>query len=286
MRLLHDLATLLEMIKFQHSVFALPFALSGMLLAGHGWPGLATIFWIVTACVFARTAAMSFNRWADAAIDAKNPRTATRAIPAGKLSRNFALVVTLLSSALFVISAAMLNRLALWLSPVALFVLLGYSYTKHFTSASHFVLGLALGIAPAGAWIAVRGSLDLPPVLLSAAVLTWTAGFDLIYACQDYEFDRAHGLYSIPARFGLRWALRLSALLYLSTVLLLIAVGVAMHLGSWYYVGVGLVAALLTIEHLIVDPRDPAKIHAAFFTVNSWVGLVLFVFCCLDVFLK
>ncbi|MBX7245536.1 MAG: putative 4-hydroxybenzoate polyprenyltransferase, partial [Candidatus Sumerlaeaceae bacterium] len=200
----------LEMIKFQHTLFALPFALAGAILAAGGLPDARTFLWIIAACVFARTAAMSFNRWADAGLDARNPRTATRAIPAGQLSGGFVLCFALINAALFVWAAAMLNSLAFYLSPVALVVLLGYSYTKRFTWMAHFVLGLALGIAPIGAWIAVRGSLSIEPLLMGLAVLVWTAGFDLIYACQDIEVDSREGLYSIPSRFGAKLALRWS----------------------------------------------------------------------------
>jgi 4-hydroxybenzoate polyprenyltransferase len=272
----------LEMIKFEHSVFALPFALTGALLAAGGWPPLDKLLWIVAAAVFARTAAMSFNRWADAHIDAQNPRTQNRAIPQGKLSPQFALAVTVGCSAAFVFSAWKLNMLAFYLSPLALLILLGYSYTKRITSLSHVILGLALGLAPAGAWIAIRGSLDLPPVLLAIAVICWTAGFDLIYSCQDYDFDRKYGLYSIPARYGVRVALRLSSFLHACTILFLVLTGITAHCGVWYYLGVVCVAGLLYYDHLLVHPEDLSRLEAAFFTVNSWVGVVVFAFTLLD----
>ena len=241
----HRFKIFLEMIKFEHTVFALPFALTGALLAARGLPPLEKLMWIVAAATCARTAAMSFNRWADAVIDARNPRTRNRPIPQGLLSRDFALGMTIVCSLGFVACAYALNRLAFLLSPVALTILLGYSYTKRFTSLSHFVLGLALGLAPSGAWIAITGQLSWAACLLSAAVLTWVAGFDLIYACQDFNFDREAGLYSVPARLGVPLALRLSASLHVVTVLLLVGVGLLMDLGVTYYVGSAVAAALL-----------------------------------------
>ncbi len=284
--LLRKTAVMLEMIKFQHTIFALPFALTGALLAAQGMPSLRTLALIVTASVCARTAAMSFNRWADAALDARNPRTSSRAIPAGELRRPFVLAVALGSAVLFVVCAAMLNRLAFWLSPAALAVLLGYSYTKHFTSLAHFVLGMALGIAPVGAWIAVRGDVTATPVLLGLGVMVWTAGFDLIYACQDYEFDVREGLYSIPARIGIARALLLSRVLHILAVATFIGAGLACGAGVLYFIGVGAVAILLVTEHLIVNPRDLSRINVAFFTVNSWVGMVIFVATAADLWMK
>lgn len=278
-------ATVLEMIKFQHTVFALPFALTGMILAARGLPPLRTIWWILAACVCARTAAMSFNRWADAELDARNPRTAIRAIPSGQLSRGFVLVFAVVSAALFVLCAAFINRLALLLSPVALVVLLGYSYTKRFTSLAHFVLGLALGIAPIGAWIAVRGRLDAVPLLLGLAVMLWTAGFDFIYACQDYEVDKREGLRSIPVTLGISGALAFSNLLHVLSIAALCAVGWLGQLHSVYFLGVAVVAGLLVWEHLLVNPRDLSRIDVAFFTVNSWVGVAIFAFTSLDLYL-
>ena len=283
---LHNASVMLEMIKFQHTIFALPFALTGALWAAGGLPSFRSLALIVAASVCARTAAMSFNRWADAALDARNPRTANRAIPTGELRRPFVLGVALGSALLFVICAALLNPLAFWLSPIALIVLLGYSYTKRFTSFAHFVLGAALGIAPVGAWIAVRGDVTATPILLGLAVMIWTAGFDLIYACQDVEFDVREGLYSIPARLGIGHALLLSRLLHVGTVATFIAAGVAYGAGSFYFIGVGAVALLLTAEHLIVNPRDLSRINVAFFTVNSWVGMVIFVASAADLWMK
>ncbi len=285
MGVLHRLRIFLEMIKFEHTVFALPFALAGALMAAKGLPPADKILWIVAAAVCARTAAMSFNRYADAEIDARNPRTQERAIPKGLLRREFALWMTVLCSLAFVGCAAALNRLAFLLSPVALLVVLGYSYTKRFTSLSHFILGLALGIAPAGAWIGVKGTLEWPAVVLSLAVLAWVAGFDLIYACQDVQFDRQFGLYSIPARFGISTALRLSSILHGFTVILLGLSGYLAGLGSWFYVGVVAIAGLLVYDHLLVHPDDLSRLEQAFFTVNSWVGVTMFAFTALDVFL-
>lgn len=272
-RLLHQTAVLLEMIKFQHSIFALPFALAGMLLAASGLPSLDLVIWIVLACVFARTAAMSFNRWADAEIDAKNERTAIRAIPAGQVTRPFVLWVALGSAVAFVLCAAFINTLSLLLSPVALIVLFGYSYCKRFTSFSHFVLGLALGIAPVGAWIAVRGTLDLPPVLIGLGVLLWTAGFDLIYSCQDVENDRRESLFSFPSKYGVQASILFSRMLHGCAVLSLVAAGASLSLNAWYYVGVAGVACLLIADHIVVDPADTRRINLAFFTINSWVGV-------------
>jgi 4-hydroxybenzoate polyprenyltransferase len=275
----------LEMIKFEHTVFALPFALTGALLAARGIPPLDKLFWIVAAAVCARTAAMSFNRWADAELDAQNPRTRNRPIPRGLLSRQFALAMTVGCSLGFVGCAFALNWLAFTLSPVALVILLGYSYTKRFTALSHFVLGLALGLAPAGAWIGVTGTLGWPPVLMTAAVVAWVAGFDLIYACQDYDFDRRTGLFSVPARIGIHGALRLSAMMYTLAVALLVLVGILDGRGGWYYAGVAVVAALLYWEHRLVHPEDLSRLEMAFFTVNSWVGMSVLAFSALDLFL-
>lgn len=283
-RFFRQTGEVLEMIKFQHTVFALPFALSGMIVAAEGWPPVRVIGWIVACCVFARTAAMAFNRWADAEIDARNPRTADRALPAGRLSGRFALGAALVSAALFVASAAMLNSLALILSPVALAVLLGYSYTKRFTSLCHFVLGLALGIAPIGAWVAVRESLDLAPLLMGLGVLLWTAGFDLIYALQDRDFDAREGLHSIPVRLGASGTLTLSAALHAGAVAALASVAALTPLGVPYLLGVAAVAALLAVEHFLVRPDDLSRVPIAFFHVNSAVGLVMFGFTALDVF--
>src|ERR1700723_2966721 len=223
MALLRNVRTTLEMIKWEHSIFALPFALAGAMLAAAGWPDVRKVFWIVVCMVTARSAAMAFNRWADARLDAANPRTAGRAIPAGMLSRRFVGGFTVVMSLAFILAAAQLNRETLFLSPVALAVLLLYSYTKRFTRWSHLVLGLALGIAPAAAWIAVRGSLDPRILLLTAAVTFWVAGFDILYACQDFEFDQQAGLHSIPRFCGIGKSLWISRIFHLLMLLLLIS---------------------------------------------------------------
>jgi len=268
-------AIVLEMIKFQHTVFALPFAFTAMLMAAGGLPGRGVLFWIVMACVFARTAAMSFNRWADREIDKRNPRTAMRAIPAGQLSENFVLIFAVASAVGFVFSAAQLNMLALALSPLALVILLGYSLTKRFTSLAHFVLGLALALAPIGAWVAVQAEIGISALALGLGVLTWTAGFDLIYACQDVETDRNEGLFSVPSRYGTRTALNLSRALHILSLGFFIFAGGLTSSGVSYYAGLSVAALLLLAEHLIVDPHDMRKINLAFFTVNSWVGVAI-----------
>lgn len=270
------------MIKFEHSIFALPFALTGALLAirGSGLSGLeiaAKIGWIVVAMVAARSAAMAFNRVVDADIDARNPRTATRAIPAGQVSKGFTWGFIALWAAAFVFASAMLNPLCLMLSPVALLIVCGYSYTKRFTSMSHLVLGLALGIAPAAAWIAVRGESEPAIWLLTAAVMLWVGGFDIIYSCQDAEFDRDAGLHSLPSRLGAARALFLAQILHGVMVGLLIALWAQMGLGWIGLLGVGLVAALLIYEHSLVSADDLSKVDAAFFAVNGYVSVLFFV---------
>ena len=273
----------LEMIKWEHSIFALPFALTGAILAArglpqsfHGLPSLSTLGWILVAMVSARSSAMAFNRWADAALDAANPRSRARAIPAGQLSRGFVLAFTLLMAAVFVAASAELNRLTLYLSPIVLLVLLGYSYLKRFTRLSHFGLGLALGLAPSAAWIAVRGSLDPRIVLLTAIVLCWVAGFDILYACQDMEHDRAAGLYSIPQAFGVRRAFWIARLLHLAVVLLLPWFAALFQLGIPAQTGMFAVFLLLLYEHLIVSPGDLSRLNAAFFTMNGVIAMVFF----------
>lgn len=267
----------LEMIKFEHSVFALPFALTGALLARSGWPEGREIFWIIVAMVAARTAAMTFNRLADLRFDAQNPRTRTRALVTGELSPQFATGVTAIACAVLVLAAAQLNPLAFRLSPVAIAVLLGYSFTKRFTVFSHLFLGICLGMAPPAAWIALRGDLDRSVLLLGAAVALWVAGFDLIYACQDVEFDRAAGLHSFPGRFGVSAALKLSAALHGGTLLLLLVVARIAGLGWIALAGLAAVAALLAYEHSLVKPHDLSRVNAAFFTVNGYISVLFFV---------
>jgi 4-hydroxybenzoate polyprenyltransferase len=280
--LLKDLRTTLEMIKWEHSIFALPFALSGAILAARGIPTLHQLLWIIVAMVAARSAAMSFNRLADASIDAANPRTRTRALPAGHLTAAFVRNFVLLSSVVFIIAAWKLNRLSLMLSPVALGVLLLYSYTKRWTRWSHLVLGVALGIAPAAAWIAVRGSLDPRILLLTAAVTFWVAGFDVLYACQDLDFDRESGLHSIPRYCGIGMALWIARAFHLSMLFLLAVMVWVFGLGAFAVAGVIAVLALLAYEHSLVSERDLSKLNAAFFTMNGIIAVVFFVFLALD----
>jgi 4-hydroxybenzoate polyprenyltransferase len=263
-----------RMVKFSHSVFALPFALASATLAaadgGLTWRGLG---WIVVAMVGARSAAMGFNRLADQSIDARNPRTSGRELPTGRLSRLEVGLFVVLSAAALVLAAAQLNPLCLALSPVALAVIFGYSYTKRFTALSHLVLGFALAIAPVGAWIAVRGRFDLTPVLLGLAVVGWVAGFDIIYSCQDVDFDRRTGLHSIPARLGIGRALEVARGLHVLTVAVLAAVFATVSLHPLYLLGVATVAVLLAYEHSLVRENDLSRVDAAFFTVNGWIGV-------------
>jgi 4-hydroxybenzoate polyprenyltransferase len=286
MPVLHNLRVTLEMIKWEHSIFALPFALCGAMLAANGVPAVHQLLWIIVAMVAARSAAMAFNRLADAAMDAANPRTRTRALPAGHLTPAFVVTFVVISSAVFVLAAAQFNRLTLWLSPVALAVLLLYSYTKRFTRWSHLVLGIALGIAPAAAWIAVRGSLDPRILLLTAAVTFWVGGFDVLYACQDYDFDRQSGLHSIPRFIGIRRALGVARGFHVIMLLLLTALVWSFGLGMLAVVGVGVVAALLAYEHSLVSGDDLSKLNAAFFTMNGVISILFFVFVGGDLLLR
>lgn len=278
MALLKSLGTTLEMIKWEHSIFALPFALSGAMLAAAGWPPLNKLWWIVVCMVTARSAAMAFNRWADAHLDANNPRTASRAIPAGLLTPGFVAGFTVIMCVAFVVGAAQLNREALSLSPVALAVLLLYSYTKRFTRWSHLVLGLALGIAPAGAWIAIRGTLDPRIVVLTAAVLFWVGGFDVLYACQDMAHDRSAGLNSIPEKWGVSAAFWIARGMHVVMLALLFWLLQLFQLNAIAWVGVGAVGALLIYEHLIISPTDMRRMNAAFFTLNGIISMVFFFF--------
>lgn len=272
------LKTTLEMIKFEHTLFALPFAFLGAVLAADGLPTLWQIVWITAAMVGARSAAMSFNRIADRQIDAENPRTEARELPAGKLSVGFAWTFMIASCVLFVLAAAMLNRLTLYLSPVALASVLGYSYAKRYTSFAHLILGWALAISPTGAWIAVRGTLDSEiPLLLSLVVMMWTAGFDVLYSCQDYEYDREKGLRSIPARFGIRGALWIARLFHLQAFIVLLVLYLVTGLGSIAAAGVGVTGALLVYQHTLIKPDDLSRLNAAFFTTNAFVSVILFV---------
>lgn len=272
----------LEAIKFEHTIFALPFALIGMLYAADGFPPARTVFWILVAMVGARTSGMAFNRLVDREVDALNPRTARRALPAGLLSVGQMQFFLWVAMALFILAAWQLNPLCLKLSPLALFILLSYSYTKYFTPLSHFWLGLSLGIAPTAAWIAVRARLDLPPLWLTLAVLFWVAGFDILYSLQDYEFDKAHRLRSLPESVGKVAAIQIARLCHLLCVGCLLAGGVALQAGWLYFTGVGLTTLLLLYEHTLVKPDDLNRINTAFFTVNGFVSIGLFVFVLLD----
>ena len=278
----------LEMIKFEHSVFALPFALTGALLAVRedvfrtnklGWK----VFWIIVAMVGARSAAMTFNRILDADLDARNPRTANRHLPAGLLSKGFAWCFLAASSVVFLTAAAALNDLCFRLAPIALAIVFFYSFTKRFTSLSHLVLGFALGVAPAAAWIAIRGSLDVRILWLTAAVTFWTAGFDVIYACQDYEFDTTEGLFSIPGRLGVSGGLWIARLLHVAMLICLAELIRSFSLGPISIIGLAAVTILLAYEHSLVKAGDLSRVNAAFFTINGYVGVLFFLFWAADI---
>ena len=286
MGVLRSIRITLEMIKWEHSVFALPFALCGAVLAARGLPAYWQLAWIVVAMVAARSAAMAFNRLADVAYDAANPRTAARALPAGLLSRRFVAAFVLAASALLVLAAWRLNRMAFLLSPLALAIVLLYSYTKRFTRWSHLVLGLALGAAPAAAWIAVTGSLDPRILILTAAVTFWVAGFDVLYSCQDCDFDRQAGLHSVPRYLGIRAALNVARILHGVMLALLIVLIVVFHLGALAFVGVAAVALLLGYEHSLVRADDLSQLNAAFFTMNGVISVVFFLFLAGDLLLR
>jgi 4-hydroxybenzoate polyprenyltransferase len=283
---LHSLRVTLEMIKWEHSIFVLPFALCGAMLAAGGLPTGHQLTWIIVAMVSARSAAMAFNRLADASIDAVNPRTLTRALPAGTLTPAFVASFVAVSCAIFIFAAAQLNRLSFYLAPVALGIILLYSYTKRFTRWSHLVLGFAMGIAPTAAWIAVRGSLDPRILLLTAAVTFWGAGFDILYACQDYDFDRRSGLHSVPRYFGIAKSLYVARVFHITMVVLLISLVLAFGLGKPAMAGIVIVALLLTYEHSLISPHDLSKLNAAFFTMNGVISIVFLVCMAADVLLR
>ena len=283
--LLKNIRLTLEMIKWEHSIFALPFALTGAVLAAHGWPQLAVLFWIVVCMVSARTAAMAFNRLVDARLDASNPRTSMRALPSGRLSTGFVAGFVVIFSAIFLAAAAMLNRLALELAPLTLVILLTYSYMKRVTRWSHLVLGLSLGIAPSASWIAVRGSLDARIIVLSAAVLLWVGGFDVLYACQDFDHDREAGLNSVPQAFGLEPAFWIARAMHFGMICLLLWLVRLFGLGPTAMAGVATVGALLLYEHSIISPRDLRRMNAAFFTLNGLISIAFFCFFAADVLL-
>ena len=274
--------TTLEMIKWEHSIFALPFALTAMLLAANGLPGWQKVAWILVAMVAARSCAMAFNRWADAELDAANPRTSSRAIPSGLLSRQFVLGFSVLMALVFILAAAQLNRLTFYLSPFVLVVLLGYSYLKRITRWSHLGLGLALGLAPTAAWIAVEGKLDVRILVLTAAVTLWAGGFDVLYACQDFEHDRAAGLHSLPQAAGLPAAFWTARAMHLAMLVLLAWFARLFHFGLSGWLGVAAVALLLAYEHSLVSPRDLRRLNAAFFTMNGVIALVFLGFVSVD----
>ena len=274
------------MIKFEHTVFALPFAFIGALLAGKGLPTAWQAWWIIAAMVGARSSAMTFNRIADIRYDKVNPRTSGRALPRGNLSIQFAVVFTIAMSALFILSAWQLNRLCFYLSFPTLAILLLYSYTKRFTSLSHIVLGFAVGCAPLAAWLAIRGDFAWPPILLSAAVMFWVAGFDLIYALQDIDFDRKAKLFSLPSRFGIATALRVSTLFHVLTVLLLTATATLVNLGWMAYAGIAIVAGILYWEHRLITPQDLSRINVAFFNLNGYISILLLLTFAGDILLK
>jgi 4-hydroxybenzoate polyprenyltransferase len=280
--LLNKLKIVLEMVKVEHTIFALPFAFLGAFLAVRGVPRPAQIGWILVAMVGARSAAMAFNRLVDLPFDAKNPRTLNRALPKKLLTRGFVVLFTAISSALLVFAASRLNRLSLILSPVALAIIFFYSYTKRFTWLTHIFLGFSLACAPIGAWIALRGSISLSPILLGAAVALWVAGFDVIYSCQDVEFDKGEALYSIPKRFGIYAALWIAAGLHLVMLGILAFLFRREGLGGISYAGLIIVGSLLAYEHSLVKPEDLSRANTAFFTINGWISILLFVITTID----
>jgi 4-hydroxybenzoate polyprenyltransferase len=278
--------TTLEMIKWEHSIFALPFALTAVILASHGLPAVRVVVWILVAMIAARSCAMAFNRWADAELDAANPRTSSRAIPAGLLSRQFVFGFTCVAALIFVLAANELNPLTLYLSPVVLVVLLGYSYLKRFTRWSHIGLGLALGLAPSAAWIAVRGSLDPRILVLTGAVTLWAGGFDVLYSCQDYDHDRLAGLHSLPQSVGIPMAFFAARLMHLAMLALLIWFALLFKFGIIGWLGIAAVAVLLAYEHSLVSPRDLRRLNAAFFTMNGVIATVFLAFVAADLWLR
>lgn len=283
MSLIAKIKIIFEMIKFEHTIFALPFAFTGALLALGGLPTWGQAFWIVVAMVGARSAAMGFNRWADRKIDAENPRTKTRALPLGLVTPGQVLLFIVVSSAVLIFAAYMLNPLSFCLSPVALAIVFFYSYTKRFTFLAHAFLGLAISGAPMGAWIAVTGSFELPALVLGLAVLFWLLGFDILYALQDLEFDRAAGLHSIPQRFGVKTSLWISRLSHGVTMIALFSLYYLLPVGLLYFSGVLIALGLIVYEHSLVKENDLSKLNIAFFNMNGWISVTIFVFTLLDV---
>jgi 4-hydroxybenzoate polyprenyltransferase len=285
MNLFDRIRVFLEMIKFAHTVFALPFAFTGAVLAARGLPGFSRTFWIIMAMVGARTAAMSLNRLIDAEIDGRNPRTSGRALPAGLLGKWMVVVFIVLSLALMLFAARMLNPLCLYLSPLALFFLVLYSYCKRFTALAHLVLGLCLAAAPLGAWIAISGTVEFPAIILALAVLFWVAGFDILYALQDLAFDRSSGLHSIPVRLGVNGSLRVARIFHLLMLVLLTALFFMLQLGPYYLVGLSLSLVMIAYEHWLLRDGDLARLDAAFFNMNGYISITIFVFTLLDTLL-
>jgi len=282
---LSKIKIILEMIKFEHTIFALPFAFTGALLALDGLPSLEQVIWIIAAMVGARSAAMGFNRWADRDIDSENPRTKTRALPLGLVTPAQVLAFIIVSSGLLVLAAYMLNPLSLMLAPVALAIVFFYSYTKRFTFLSHAFLGLAISGAPMGAWIAVTGRFEFPALVLGVAVLFWLVGFDILYALQDLEFDRKAGLHSVPQRFGVRTSLLISRTAHFVTMLCLFWIYVLLPVGLVYLLGVLVATGLIIYEHSLVKESDLSKLNIAFFNMNGYISVTIFIFTLLDVLL-
>lgn len=280
---LSKIKIILEMIKFEHTIFALPFAFTGALLALGGLPSLRQSFWIVVAMVGARSAAMGFNRWADRDIDAENPRTRTRALPLGLVTPAQVLAFIIASSSVLMLAAYMLNPLSFALSPLALVIVFFYSYTKRFTFLSHAVLGLAIAGAPMGAWIAVTGRFEFPALVLGLAVLSWLVGFDILYALQDREFDQGAGLHSVPQRFGVRTSLLISRSAHLVTMICLFWLYMLLPVGMTYLLGVLIALGLIVYEHSLVREDDLSKLDIAFFNMNGYISVTIFVFTLLDV---
>jgi 4-hydroxybenzoate polyprenyltransferase len=281
--MLHKIRVFLEMIKFSHTIFALPFALTGALLAAGGLPTGRQILWIVLAIAGARTAAMGLNRLIDAEIDARNPRTAGRAIPAGLIGKGATLIFIVAATGLMLLAAGMLNPLCLKLAPVALFFLVLYSYCKRFTSLAHVVLGICLAAAPIGAWAAIRGSIDAPALILGSVVLFWVAGFDILYALQDLEFDRTAGLHSIPVLLGVNGSLWAARLFHLVMLVLLVWLWATLHLGGFFVAGIVAATAMLLYEHWLLRNGNLEKLDAAFFNMNGYISVAILLFTALDV---
>lgn len=283
-QLLKKITSILDLIKFTHTIFSLPFAVISAFLAAGGMPGIRQLLLILAALITARSAAMSFNRLVDTDYDIHNPRTAYRITLQKKIGRMNMWVFTALCVILFITFAWLLNRLALFMSPLAILIIFGYSYTKRFTHLSHFVLGLALALSPIGAWVGIQGTLATPPFLLAFAVVLWTSGFDIIYACQDLEHDKKSGLHSLPKKLGIGWALTISGMLHLFMILILLALPRYTDLGIIYSIGVCIISALLFYEHSLVKPKDLSKINTAFFTVNGIISIGLMGITLIDIF--